>query len=252
MDVSKFLSGVTMTAKEFDEMLEKGEKLGWPHEYFLNALKQLQKINEKSTNKEIKVGIKRKSGDWLVFGNAIRLFFFYDENRDGYLYRWRTKITFEDGNIKKNKLWADGWNYAMDYMRFHHNMKFMIFDDDVFINYCSDHDTWNVIPCRRCDADKKRNAERKKKNNHKKTYVIGHDDGNDIKIGIATNPEKRLAQLSTGSPHNLKILCTIDGDAEKDLHDQLCKYRTRGEWFNIDRDVLFSHLQAQNLQYKLA
>lgn len=54
-----------------------------------------------------------------------------------------------------------------------------------------------------------------------------------IKIGVSRNPQKRLVELSTGSPVPLKLLATIPGDVrrEKELHAKFGHARVDGEWF---------------------
>jgi hypothetical protein len=58
-----------------------------------------------------------------------------------------------------------------------------------------------------------------------------------FKIGIATNPEKRLKQLQTGSAAPLKIVHVFKGLAwrEKELHHLLERFRQSGEWFASNR-----------------
>ena len=60
-----------------------------------------------------------------------------------------------------------------------------------------------------------------------------------IKIGIADDPESRLATLQTGNAKPLRLLLAVPFDErrvaeqlERDLHASLAKYRIRGEWFN--------------------
>ena len=67
-------------------------------------------------------------------------------------------------------------------------------------------------------------------------YVIQSDKTGAVKIGRSSDPEKRLLQLQTGSPHKLQILATYEGkgDEEKFLHRTVNRFRLRvqkGEWF---------------------
>ncbi|MDK4727454.1 GIY-YIG nuclease family protein [Rhizobium phaseoli] len=70
-------------------------------------------------------------------------------------------------------------------------------------------------------------------------YVVAASDGNKplIKIGIANSPEKRLAQLSTGSPHTLRLeLARYSEKAravERAAHSHFSDFRMNGEWFAI-------------------
>tara|TARA_R110002051_G_scaffold214662_1_gene279462 strand:+ start:1146 stop:1442 length:297 start_codon:yes stop_codon:yes gene_type:complete len=61
---------------------------------------------------------------------------------------------------------------------------------------------------------------------------------NPVKIGVAKNPERRLAVLQTGNPEVLKLLvvikCNNRAEAyaiENHLHTSLKKRNIRGEWF---------------------
>lgn len=60
-----------------------------------------------------------------------------------------------------------------------------------------------------------------------------------IKIGVSINPEERLSGLSTASPYELKILCTIDFYtseaayiAERKLHKMFRSSQIMCEWFS--------------------
>ena len=65
-------------------------------------------------------------------------------------------------------------------------------------------------------------------------YVI--TDGEDFKIGVAKDPEKRIRQLQTGNKKKLEfVLLEQKNNAHKVehyLHGQLGKYRIKGEWFS--------------------
>jgi len=58
------------------------------------------------------------------------------------------------------------------------------------------------------------------------------------KIGIANNPQVRLAQLQTGNPYELEIVsCYGFNDAgivEKSLHQAYKEKRLIGEWFELN------------------
>jgi hypothetical protein len=81
-------------------------------------------------------------------------------------------------------------------------------------------------------------------------YVIHAMGTNRIKIGHSADPEKRLAQLQTGSPHELKLLGQWPGtiEVEQLVHKRLAEYRCGGEWFsvppfigNVIRQAIQSH-----------
>lgn len=72
----------------------------------------------------------------------------------------------------------------------------------------------------------------------KTLYVIQAHTTGAIKVGVSSDPRRRLSQLQTGSPHRLRILLVAEaqGHREKSLHSLLSKFRTRhavqGEWFS--------------------
>ncbi|MFD0074295.1 GIY-YIG nuclease family protein [Streptomyces sp. NPDC127166] len=65
------------------------------------------------------------------------------------------------------------------------------------------------------------------------TYLIGASASRLVKIGIASDPAKRLAALQTGSPMLLSVLWSHPGDFERALHDRFAAYRRHGEWFDL-------------------
>lgn len=60
------------------------------------------------------------------------------------------------------------------------------------------------------------------------------------KIGVASDVQSRLAQLSTGNPFELEpvTVCGFDNASavETVLHQRFASKRTRGEWFALDAD----------------
>ena len=70
------------------------------------------------------------------------------------------------------------------------------------------------------------------------------------KIGIANDPEGRLAQLQTGNPHVLELLsCYGFNNAsvvEKSLHQAFSGANFRGEWFTLDNTLI---QQFQSLHF---
>lgn len=70
------------------------------------------------------------------------------------------------------------------------------------------------------------------------TYFIQAGADGPIKIGKADNPEKRVAELQTGSPDVLRLIGKLKGDCEKDLHARFHKLHLRGEWFSPDVRLL--------------
>lgn len=73
-------------------------------------------------------------------------------------------------------------------------------------------------------------------------YVIGRESGADVcKIGITSNPKKRLASLQSGSPHKLSVahlFAFADRDiarqVEAETHDIMGSGRMSGEWFEVN------------------
>lgn len=67
-------------------------------------------------------------------------------------------------------------------------------------------------------------------------YIIHATGTNRIKLGFSNEPEKRLADLQTGSPFPLALIGTCPGSAklERRLHSQLKDRHRTGEWFEID------------------
>lgn len=61
-----------------------------------------------------------------------------------------------------------------------------------------------------------------------------------VKIGYAVDPERRLRQLQTGSPHRLELrrtVCPATMAQEAELHRRFAAYRDHGEWFRLTGDV---------------
>jgi len=60
-----------------------------------------------------------------------------------------------------------------------------------------------------------------------------------VKIGRSADPERRLAQLATGSPHDLVILGKISGGSsvEAELHRRFKDIHERREWFKVSTEL---------------
>lgn len=72
------------------------------------------------------------------------------------------------------------------------------------------------------------------------TYLI-EAPGLGLKVGLALNPEKRIRDLSTGSPVELRLLGTIPGGRaiESLIHEAMADRKLRAEWYSLDaRDDL--------------
>lgn len=71
-------------------------------------------------------------------------------------------------------------------------------------------------------------------------YFLEARESSRIKIGFATNLERRISALQTGSPERLIVLGTIPGTRadERNLHKRFSKYRLSGEWFRNAQPLL--------------
>jgi hypothetical protein len=70
----------------------------------------------------------------------------------------------------------------------------------------------------------------------KDLYIFQMAVTGDFKVGRTSNVQRRLGEVQTGSPHELRILLHAPGlgHMERDLHHALQSYRCRrrkGEWF---------------------
>ena len=74
-----------------------------------------------------------------------------------------------------------------------------------------------------------------------KLYFIQEGLNGSIKIGLAKNPNDRLASLQTGNSKKLRILWFCEPKSrsvERDLHRIFNSYRLSGEWFEPSEDLL--------------
>ncbi|MDF0673749.1 MAG: GIY-YIG nuclease family protein [Nitrospira sp.] len=71
-------------------------------------------------------------------------------------------------------------------------------------------------------------------------YFIKNIVNGQIKIGYTDKPNKRLAELQTGSTDKLVLIRAIEGDktAEAELHSRFAVHRLQGEWFAPVQDLL--------------
>lgn len=74
-----------------------------------------------------------------------------------------------------------------------------------------------------------------------KTYVYIIKADTFIKIGFSGNPDRRLKEMQTGSPHELEILAKLPYETreeaaakEKEFHLLFATWHHRGEWFYAD------------------
>lgn len=66
-------------------------------------------------------------------------------------------------------------------------------------------------------------------------YFVRAGQTNTVKIGYATDVEKRLSNLQCASHHELRLIGHLPGsrDDEAGWHQRFAKERIRGEWFKL-------------------
>lgn len=75
-------------------------------------------------------------------------------------------------------------------------------------------------------------------------YLIRAGASGPVKIGWASDPHKRLAQLQSGNHEQLRLLDCDQfpvedaREIERDLHQTFAAQRIRGEWFRAEGPVL--------------
>lgn len=71
-------------------------------------------------------------------------------------------------------------------------------------------------------------------------YFIQQGYGGPVKIGLASDPQKRLEQLQVGNPQTLCLRAQRPGhpELEADLHRLFASGHIRGEWFRPDTPFL--------------
>ncbi len=72
-----------------------------------------------------------------------------------------------------------------------------------------------------------------------------------VKIGISENPEKRVKNMQTSTPHKLELVTTIAANnaksVERKLHNILRPYHCVGEWFKITSNEINSLIAIDRL-----
>jgi hypothetical protein len=74
-------------------------------------------------------------------------------------------------------------------------------------------------------------------------------DGGPIKIGLAANPRRRVADLQTSSPYPLRLVATLPGQGamgESALHAKFAHLRMHGEWFEPAPELL-AYIEANGV-----
>jgi len=95
----------------------------------------------------------------------------------------------------------------------------------------------------------------------KKLYLIQHIERDRIiesdyhgkhKLGISQSPEKRARTLAGGTPHELRLLTTVEiiGDtqtAESILHQYFHSGRVAKEWFRLGEKVIDALIETDTI-----
>lgn len=71
-------------------------------------------------------------------------------------------------------------------------------------------------------------------------FIAQQNNDRKVKIGYSQNPNKRLKSLSTSSPSPLLLLGYFNGTmgTEKETHEKFNKFHLKGEWFNLNGEML--------------
>jgi hypothetical protein len=72
-------------------------------------------------------------------------------------------------------------------------------------------------------------------------YVIQAAESGRIKIGVARDPYRRLAELQVGSPEQLELIGVAPGGRKRELelHAELRHDRLHGEWFELSNHAVY-------------
>ena len=85
-------------------------------------------------------------------------------------------------------------------------------------------------------------------------YVIRNTITGLIKIGVTNNIKRRISQLECATGCELEtVFCSVVADntkeIEKELHQRFADFRQRGEWFDVDADLVINAITK--LPFKL-
>lgn len=71
-------------------------------------------------------------------------------------------------------------------------------------------------------------------------YLMACEEMGVCKIGFSKDPERRLAEVQTGCPYNVRLASVREGCSalEREIHNRLQFYRTVGEWFRLEDGVI--------------
>lgn len=69
-----------------------------------------------------------------------------------------------------------------------------------------------------------------------RVYFIRAVNTRMFKVGISSDPRRRLKEMQIGSPAKLvltrNVACSNAADVERKIHECFAKYRSHGEWFS--------------------
>jgi hypothetical protein len=70
-------------------------------------------------------------------------------------------------------------------------------------------------------------------------YVYAIYSSGCVKIGVSTDPKKRVGKVSADCPHPVVLKGYVEGgyELEAELHAKFCDFRVKGEWFSFDGPV---------------
>jgi hypothetical protein len=81
-------------------------------------------------------------------------------------------------------------------------------------------------------------------------YFVREESNGPIKIGRASQVQRRVTQLQTGNSVQLQLLGWImsscDAATERGLHESYNNFRLRGEWFQISQDHVLEELKLRH------
>lgn len=86
-------------------------------------------------------------------------------------------------------------------------------------------------------------------------YVLKNPLNETVKIGVAQDVKKRIAQLQTGAGVELELvyqsmICSNAFSIERDVHSHFEQYRTFGEWFKVSPKEVIDYLDNQKYVLK--
>jgi hypothetical protein len=80
-------------------------------------------------------------------------------------------------------------------------------------------------------------------------YAVRNNFTKLTKIGLTTNPAKRIRSLETSGGVELDIICVVETHidpkaVETDIHEKLDLFRKLGEWFDVDEKTVLTTIKS--------